>query len=221
MTTGSRIDTREMVVVHTAFRREFEEAPAIIRSVPAGDRPLAHRVADHVQLMLDMLHHHHAGEDKLLWPKLLARVPKEVAPTVELMEAQHEGIHAELEQARVALERWREGGRDDQKEALAAAIERLTPLLVEHLGAEEERILPLAAECLTQAEWDELGEEGMGGIPKKQLPTVFGMLMKDGDPEVLRAMLLHAPLLPRMMLPKVAPRLYGRYSRRLQLPRPR
>src|SRR4051812_23775934 len=218
MTGSMLIDTREMVVVHTAFRREFEQAPAIIRSVAAGDHARARRVGDHVQLMLDMLHHHHAGEDKLLWPKLLDRVPKELAPTIELMERQHEGIHTGLEQAQVALDRWRAEGADDDREALAAAIEGLTPLLVEHLAAEESEILPLAAECLTQAEWDEIGEEGMGGVPKKQLPMVFGMLMKDGDPEVLRAMLAHAPRLPRMVLPTVAPRVYGRYARRLQVP---
>jgi hemerythrin-like domain-containing protein len=221
MTGTTLIDTREMVVVHTAFRREFEQAPAIIRAVAAEDRPRARRVADHVQLMLDMLHHHHAGEDKLLWPKLLARVPKDVAPTVELMERQHEGIHAGLEQARVVLDRWRAAGSDEDREALAVAIEQLTPLLVEHLSAEEQRILPLAAECLTQAEWDELGEEGMGGVPKKQLPMVFGMLMKDGDREVLRAMLAHVPRVPRMVLPTVAPRIYGRYARRLQVRHPR
>src|SRR4051794_23710583 len=112
-----------MVVVHTAFRREFEEAPVIIRSVAAADHARAARVGDHVQLMLDMLHHHHAGEDRLLWPKLLQRVPKELAPTVELMERQHEGIHAQLELARSALDRWRAEGSDDDREALAAAIE--------------------------------------------------------------------------------------------------
>jgi hypothetical protein len=50
---------------------------------------------------------------------------------------------------------------------------------------------------------------------------VVGMLMKEGDPEVLRAMLAHAHRLPRMVLPTVAPAIYGRYSRRLQIPHPR
>jgi hypothetical protein len=100
-------------------------------------------------------------------------------------------------------------------------MELVTPALVEHLAAEEAQVLPLAAERLDQTEWDELMAEGMGGIPKKHLPMVFGMLMKDGDPAVLRAMLAHAPRLPRMVLPTVAPRVYGRYARRLQVPRPR
>jgi iron-sulfur cluster repair protein YtfE (RIC family) len=216
MTAAQIIDTREMVVVHTAFRREFAEAPALIRSVPAGNRERAQRVGDHVQLMLEMLHHHHDGEDRLLWPKLLDRVEADLRPVVELMERQHEGIHAELERATELLGRWRTGAGEDDREQLAGCVERLTAVLEEHLAAEEEQLLPLAARCLTQQEWDQLGEEGMGGIPKKQLPTVFGMIMKDGDPEVIRVMLSHAPPPVRVLLPRVAPRLYARYARRLR-----
>jgi iron-sulfur cluster repair protein YtfE (RIC family) len=216
MTAAQPIDTREMVVVHTAFRREFAEAPALIRAVPAGNRERAQRVGDHLQLILEMLHHHHDGEDRLLWPKLLDRVEADLRPVIELMERQHEGIHAELERATELLGRWREAAEEDDREQLAACVERLTALLEEHLAAEEERLLPLAARCLTQQEWDQLGEEGMGGIPKKQLPTVFGMIMKDGDPEVIRVMLSHTPPPVRVLLPRVAPRLYARYARRLR-----
>jgi hemerythrin-like domain-containing protein len=213
--TGTGIDTREMVVVHTAFRREYQEAPALVRSVAPGDRARTARVADHLQLMLDMLHHHHTGEDRLLWPKLLARVPAELAPTVELMERQHDGIHAEMDRTAAALARWRSSADPADRDALAGAMERLNPLLAEHLADEEERVLPLAARSLTQAEWDELGEAGLAAVPKKHLPMVFGMLMKDGDPAVLRAMIGHAPPPVRVVVPRVAPRLYARYRRRL------
>jgi hemerythrin-like domain-containing protein len=216
VTSTAGIDTREMIVVHTAFRREFAQAPALIRSVTPGDRERASRVADHLQLMLDMLHHHHTGEDRLLWPKLLQRVPAELAPIVELMESQHEGIHAEMDGATGAVARWRDSATAADRDELAAALERLNPLLVEHLAAEEQQLLPIAAQNLSQEEWDELGAEGMNGVPKKQLPTILGMFMKDGDPEVLRAMLSHAPLLPRLLMPRLAPKAYARYARSLQ-----
>jgi hypothetical protein len=87
------------------------------------------------------------------------------------------------------------------------------PLLVEHLAAEEEQVLPLAARALTQAEWDELGERGTAAIPRAKMPVLFGMLMAEGDPEVLRTMIGHAPLVPRLVVPRIAPRAYGRYSR--------
>src|ERR687885_1972473 len=106
MTTSTGIDTREMVVVHTAFRRELGAAPELVRGVAAGDRARAQVVGDHVQLLLDMLHHHHVGEDELLWPKLLERVPEELVPVVHLMEGQHELIAQELDTAATVLPGW-------------------------------------------------------------------------------------------------------------------
>ena len=68
---------------------------------------------------------------------------------------------------------------------------------------------------MSPAEWQRLGEEGIGGLPRKQLPLVFGMVMYRADPEAIREMLSHAPLLPRLLMPLVAPRTYARYARRL------
>lgn len=215
MTASTGIDTREMVVVHTAFRREMGAAPGLVCGVAAGDRARAQVVADHVGLLLEMLHHHHVSEDELLWPKLLERVPGELTATVLLMESQHGLIAVELENAQAALPSWRAAAGVTVRDRLAGALERLQPLLVEHLAAEEQEILPLAARALSQQEWDELGERGMAGIPKAKLPMVFGMLMADGDPEVLRAMIAHAPLVPRLVVPRIAPRAYGRYTRQV------
>jgi hemerythrin-like domain-containing protein len=216
VTAAAGIDTREMVVVHTAFRRELGAAPELVRGVAAGDRARAQVVGDHVQLLLDMLHHHHVGEDELLWPKLLARVPEELTPTVLLMEGQHEAIAQELATALESLPHWRAAAGAGEREELAAALERMHPLLVEHLAAEEDRILPLAAQALSQEEWDELGRRGMAAVPRPKLPMVFGMLMAEGEPEVLRMMIGHAPLVPRLVVPRIAPRAYGRYTRQVQ-----
>lgn len=207
------VDTREMVAVHSAFRREFRQAPGLIASVADGDGERARTVRDHLRMCLDMLHRHHAGEDELLWPKLLDRVPADLAPIVELMERQHDGIHAALEQVRPLLERWSADARADDRARLVEAVERLEVLLVEHLDVEERQLLPIAGRSLTQAEWDELGEHGMGGIPKRRLPMTFGMIMKDADPDVIRQMLTHAPAPVRVVLPRLAPRAYARYAR--------
>jgi hemerythrin-like domain-containing protein len=214
-TAAPGVDTREMIVIHSAFRREFGLAPALVRGVAPGDVQRAQVVADHLGLMRDFLHHHHTGEDRLLWPKLLERVPAELAPTVELMERQHEGVHEVIEQMAAPLDRWRASAAETDRDELAGALDRLHALLVEHLAAEEQHILPLASRSLTAKEWGELGEDGMASQPKNKLPMIFGMIMKDGDPEVIRGMLANAPLVPRLMLPFVGPRAYARYARRV------
>jgi hemerythrin-like domain-containing protein len=216
MSTAARgVDTREMIAVHSAFRREFGLAPGLVRAVASGDVQRAGVVADHLELIGTFLHHHHTGEDKLLWPKLLERVPAEMAPTVELMERQHEAVHEVIEEMTAALARWRTGASESDRDRLAGALNRLHALLVEHLAAEEEHILPLASRSLTEAEWGELGEDGMAAQAKSKLPMIFGMIMKDADPEVIRGMLANAPLVPRLMLPFVGPRAYARYARRV------
>jgi hemerythrin-like domain-containing protein len=214
-TAAPGVDTREMIAVHSAFRREFGLAPALVRGVAPGDVTRAQVVADHLELMGTFLHHHHTGEDRLLWPKLLERVPAELAPTVELMERQHEGVHEVIEEMTAALARWRDDAAETDRDQLAGALDRLHTLLVEHLSAEEQHILPLASRSLTAEEWGELGEDGMASQPKNKLPMIFGMIMKDGDPEVIREMLSHAPLVPRLLLPFVGPRAYARYARRV------
>jgi hemerythrin-like domain-containing protein len=214
-TAASGVDTREMIAVHSAFRREFGLAPGLVRGVAPGDVQRAGVVADHLELIGSFLHHHHAGEDKLLWPKLLERVPAELAPTVELMERQHEGVHEVIEEMNAALGRWRTGAAETDRDQLAGALDRLHALLVEHLAAEEQHILPLASRSLTEEEWGELGKDGMAAQEKNKLPMIFGMIMKDGDPEVIKGMLANAPLVPRLLLPFIGPRAYASYARRV------
>ena len=209
------IDTRDMVVVHTAFRREFGLAPALVRGVAPGDQRRADVVADHLEMLTAMLHHHHAGEDRLLWPKLHERVAADIAPVVSLMEQQHERIHAANDRVVADLARWRVGASEPDREALAAGLDEVDAALVEHLAAEEEQLLPIAARHLTPAEWGQLGEEGMGGLKKRQLPLVFGMLQYQGDPEVIAMMLSHAPAPARLLMPFLAPRAFRRYATRV------
>ena len=208
-------DTRDMLVVHDSIRRQFGQAPALVRGVAPGDTARAAVVADHLDLLGALLHHHHVGEDRLLWPVLQPRVPADVAETVARMESQHEGIADVQSSAATALAGWRRGAGEDEREALATVWEELLGRITEHLAAEEQHILPLAAEHLTPAEWQRLGAEGIGGLPRRQLPLVFGMVMYQADPEVIGEMLSHAPLLPRLLMPRLAPRTYARYARRL------
>lgn len=204
-----------MLVVHIAMRREFRLAPGLVRGVAAGDLTRAGVVADHLRWLLDLLHHHHEGEDRLLWPLLLERVPAEVAPTVELMQNQHEAIGATVTEAGTRCEAWRAAADATGRDALADALDRLHTALDEHLALEEREVLPLAAATLSPQEWGRLGEEGMAGVPPRQRPLVLGMFMYEGDPATIKGMLAHAPTLPRLALPVVGPRVFARYARKV------
>lgn len=213
--TPPSVDTRDMLVVHTAVRREFRLAPGLVREASGGAAERRTTVADHLDFLLEFLHHHHTGEDRLLWPLLLERVPEELAPVVRSMEEQHEAIAAVSGEAEALLPSWRATGEGGEQ--LAGLLQRLHDLLDEHLGVEEREVLPLAARTLTPAEWGRLGEEGMASVERTRLPLVLGMFMYEGDPATIRSMLSHAPLVPRLLMPHLAPRAYARYARRVHL----
>jgi hemerythrin-like domain-containing protein len=209
------VDVRDMVVVHTALLREFRLAPAAVRAVGAGDVRRAVVVAAHVSFLRDLLHHHHLGEDELLWPRLEERAPRRVAPLLETMHQQHAGIDAALNQVTTALAAWTEQAGAVPRDQLADALAELHFRLVEHLDLEEREVLPLAASHLSESEWHGIGEAAVAAIPKPRLPLAFGMFAYEGDPVVLKQMLHTAPPVPRTLMPRIAPWLYARHARRI------
>lgn len=204
------VDVRDMLLVHTALLREFRLAPAAVARVPAGARRRAAAVERHLGLLCDLLHHHHAGEDELLWPPLRARLSPAAVALLEEAEAQHAGIERALHDVVAARRAWADGVEVASRDVLVAALQALHGLLAEHLDAEERTLLPLAAALLTEGEWRAVGETAAASIPKSALPLVFGMFAYEGDPEVVAGMLHAAPALPRLVVPRIAPRLYAR-----------
>jgi hemerythrin-like domain-containing protein len=208
------VDTRDMVVVHTAMLRELRLAPAAVeRASASGSSRHRARTARHLRFLLDLLEHHHAGEDELLLPLLRARVPKPSLAAVGTGEEQHARIERHLAEARRGLGQWE---RDNaHAAALAAELTALHAAVEPHLRSEERDVLPLAAAYLRAAEWEAIGAAGAASVPKSALMMVFGMFMYEGDPEVLRAMLAPAPPPVRVLVPLGAPRVYARRCRRI------
>ena len=163
-----RPDTREMIVVHNAFRRLFGDLPGLIRHVAEGDIARAARLCSTVAELTTGLEHHHTGEDELLWPKLLDRIGPECG-TVLRAEEQHERVHELLELAQLQVQPFRAAARRADREALAATLTELDTVLCEHMADEERDVLPLVEEHLTVAEWAALGERGRAGIAKDRL----------------------------------------------------
>lgn len=204
------VDVRDMLVVHTALLREFRLAPHAVLRVPARARRTAAAVGRHLGLLCDLLHHHHAGEDELLWPVLRPRLPSKAIAHLDEAEAQHAGLAEALDRVGAARRLWVDRVDAESRDGLVDVLNTLHSLLAEHLDAEERILLPLAAAHLTEDEWRAVGEAGAAAIPKRDLPLVFGMFAYEGDPEVLRHMLSAAPAVPRLLVPRIAPRVYAR-----------
>lgn len=214
-TPTAHVDTREMIAVHQVFRREFGLTPGLVRHTAAGDLARASTVANHLELMIGVLHLHHAEEDRHLWPKLHARAPHDHADVVTLMQSHHEQIHYLTYATQALLPYWRSHARTEDRDKIAAVADQLNLDLNEHLDAEEQYILPLVPRYITAAEWRQFGDDALAAMPTRQLPLVFGMVEYEADPEVISSMLAAAPLLPRLLMPILGPRAYARYARRI------
>lgn len=209
------VDVRDMLVVHTAMLREFRLLIGAVAAVPDGDRRRAARVDRHLRLVCDLLHHHHEGEDALLWPVLEPRLPEPARAALAAVEAQHLGLDAALERVATARTAWVAEPDVARRDALTEALAALHVLLGEHLDSEERDMLPLAAALLTEAEWAAVGEAGAASVPKSQLPLVLGMFAYEGDPAVLADMLRSAPAPVRRLMPVIGARVYARRATRV------
>ncbi|HSU02141.1 MAG TPA: hemerythrin domain-containing protein [Nocardioides sp.] len=211
-TSPAPTDTRVMNTLHTFFRREHRLAGGLLRGVADGDTRRSRVVGTHLDFLCRALHHHHTIEDRILWPLLLERVPDELAPVVHLMESQHERVDGLVQEIGVLLPGWTRDGDAATATRLADLFDTLYVHLAEHLDAEEERLLPLAARCMTQAEWDEMGEVARREAPRKEGLLAMGMFQHDGDPEVFALMLADAPGPVRWLLPRLTRRAFRRHA---------
>jgi hypothetical protein len=176
MSEAQPIDVRDMAIIHRTFRKAYDESARLVRAAPAPSPGRVTFLADHIDFALAMLHVHHEGEDELLYPKLIERVPDQ-APMTEEVEHEHQLIKTALESASAACAAWRERPSAETGEALAAALDQLNTVAQRHLDDEEQKIVPLAAVTLTQQEWDALGKHGVAQIPRNRRGIAFGMIL--------------------------------------------
>jgi hemerythrin-like domain-containing protein len=213
--TTERPNTHEMIVVHRVFRREIELMPRLIRAVPDGDTTRA-RVL--VQAFSDYqlgLHHHHTGEDDLVWPLLLARVDLE-AEIVLRMEAQHEVVGRTLDEAAQLMPAWAAAPSAVTAAPVIAALTEHRAALLEHLQDEEVHILPLIEEHLTVAEWARLGERFATETPKSKQMFFLGMILEDADQAERDAMLANLPAPIRLVWRTIGQRQFNRKVRKIR-----
>src|ERR1700730_9220378 len=173
-------DTRDMVLVHRVFRREFGLLPLMVRGVPDGDVRAADRVARHAREMTDALHHHHRNEDELLWPRLLQRAPVD-ADLVARMETQHSALAEILSRIETDLPAWQQSARPGDGIILSAALTDLHTGLSEHLDEEEQHVLPIVARTITPPEWAERAQRGFAAMPKRRALVFLGHILSSAS----------------------------------------
>lgn len=150
-------DTSGMLLVHRIFRWLYRELPELVREVRPGDTARSAVVGRYAHLDFFALHMHHETEDLVLWDRLEVRAPA-CALHVGRMRAQHAEVAVHLARIEPQLEPWVATADPRLRDAFAADVEGLRDVLAAHLGQEEGDILPVAADVMSQQEWDFMEE---------------------------------------------------------------
>ena len=210
-------DTSDMVIVHRMFRRECALLPQLVAAVAGGDLARARTVAGHAREVLDMLHHHHLGEDELLWPRLSART-RFHADLLARMDSQHQGLAVLLEHAATSFTAWQNAPTAPTSTALSALLEQLSAGLNEHFDEEEAAVLPIVERVITAAEYQEVGQRGLVSIPLTRRLVVLGYLLEGATPQERSDFLAAVPAPARLAYRLIGARQHRHETTRLRGP---
>jgi hemerythrin-like domain-containing protein len=213
-------DAFEMALAHNVFRRELEAVPKLINRVQPGQHRRATRVARHIANLSAALHHHHLAEDELVWPKLHIRIPQQHAEDIRLMETEHELIATSVDKVHLLLADWIATAHSaTAAQRLISGVEELTELVGAHLIHEEERVVPLINEYITDDEWRAATELGGAFLSLRNMwygIAFVGMALESCTADECRRFLAGMPPPQRVLARLFARRAGARYRARFR-----
>jgi len=169
-------------VFHAALRRDLERA---IGALTAARHPTpAERaaLAEHVDLVLDLLHHHHTGEDTGLWPLVRRRAP-DLGSQLEMMEAEHVSVACAIVSTRTAARQYATASDPSVARPLREALVDLSGVLLPHLDHEETEVMPRVMRALTDRDWSTLSRQELRNWNSFALAGTGFVWMADGMPQ--------------------------------------
>jgi hemerythrin-like domain-containing protein len=202
---GSRLERGHlvMIVAHRAMVRDLREiADAADRWSRAADRSGTTALVDYAGKIIEIIEHHHAGEDASLWPMLTERGAP--AETIRLLTGEHAELNEQVERVKQLHGEVTGGGTGDAWAEFAKATVRLREVLAEHTGDEERELAGSLAPALGPAEWKTFEKAMLKTAPKWTLLFMPPWLTSAATEQERKG--LPAPPVARMMRGNLARR---------------
>jgi hemerythrin-like domain-containing protein len=181
-----------MRAVHAALRRSLGSADALVAGAGNDPTKIA-TVSSFFENVLEFLHVHHEGEDKLVYPLLVERCP-EKSELISRIDAQHKLLKEPMAAAQAALNTWRSDPTTGT--IVVRTLNTVDETLGPHLTEEENEILPLASAYMAPEEWGQLPGDAMHTFAGDKPWLPLG-LIREGLTEENRALMfagMPAPL---------------------------
>ncbi|MFC4501972.1 MULTISPECIES: hemerythrin domain-containing protein [Streptomyces] len=155
VTAAGEAMVKTLVAAHGLLRRDLDSLDETLRLLASGDaarvsevrgrvdalsmRQAAWQLRSFCETYCQTVHAHHSIEDFRIFPAVLGVAP-ELAPIVDRLTADHVELGRRLDTLMSSLDAL--PGPEPVWKAAQDAVRELGELLAEHLGLEEERILP-------------------------------------------------------------------------------
>lgn len=172
---------------HSAMAAVLYSLRYLVRKIGEGDKPdfrLLHAMLDYVVEYPERWHH--PKENDYLFATLRER-SKEAVPVIEALEAEHVRGDRMVKELTRALIRYEKGGVAEYS-AFAAAVEAFDDFHWKHMRKEEEVLLPLAEQSLTETDWRKIGDAFL-----ENDNPLFGLKPKEMSEELFQRILTLAP----------------------------
>ncbi|MGY4653000.1 hemerythrin domain-containing protein [Mycobacterium sp. URHB0021] len=205
-------DGREMVMVHQVMRREFGLLPGAVAGIAPEEQGSggAEAIARHIAWLIKFLHQHHSSEDHVLWPLLVQRCGQETLTA--RMQSEHQELASCLDTVVQALQVWDDERTAASRDALEHALRQVITPLNAHLNDEEQHAVPLLERYVGAEEVRRAVEAGLAQFTPDEVTLVIGMLMYEGDPEMIDHVLEAMPPDIGAALRVAGPRAFARHS---------
>jgi iron-sulfur cluster repair protein YtfE (RIC family) len=177
-------DVGFMRALHAALRRDLSRLRDASAKIDSSAGAPATVLAGW-DAFRDELDNHHQAEDDDLWPVLRRELsdPGELA-AVDAMVKEHQHIEPALEAVDVALR----GGSE-----LAAPVEHLSTVVLDHLAHEEREVLPLIEQHMTRAQWRAFMIKERNKRPPRERPEFLTWVLDDAGEQDAAAVLTELP----------------------------
>ena len=185
MTTAPELplaDATAMTRFHRIFREALDAVPRFVGGAPADDHDRTDIVGSYYANVLKLLHAHHEAEDLTIYPLMVERLPEHV-DVISRVNAEHEVVLGTLGAAEEAVAAWRADPSGGSRDAAVAALEAMSPILLEHLDHEESDVVPLIALCINVAEWGEMSATAFQRFSGDKVWLVIGLIQEQMLPQ--------------------------------------
>lgn len=210
-----RSDPFQMAMIHRTFRNEFAHISALVRAVAPRDTKRSRVIGSYCDNMISVLHHHHAAEDEVLWPKLESRTE---SPDIDQMKGEHVRIEHLADNAQAVQPDWQHSADPASAERFADAVDELCSGIGGHFDHEEKDIVPLIAEHISATEWQTFIDRGAAYVNPRNLWFALayaGFLLRDGTPDERRRFIDAVPLPLRVTLKLLGGHAFASYQKKL------